>query len=943
MSTDVKYPTFNDDNGEESEEDFNPGEEVGSDVEEEPRRAAPVTKRAVTPKSEAEDDDVKEPDSPKPAVEDDGDVEEIADNRAAGQLNETDDAPVEDEDEQAEGANGDDDDDEDDEDEDEDEEDEVRGHRQKRRKRDRRNQFIDVEAEVDEEDEEADEDEDDLPEGFVADIHPDDEGLAGADDHDDRRHRDLDRRRQEQEDLNAEEQAALYKERYGAYGRNRAAASDAVIVPQRLLLPSVEDPTIWGVKCKPGKEREVVFAIMKRVEERRHTPQALSIFSAFERGGTMAGYVYVEARKHVDVVEACESILNCYARTKGVLVPINEMPDLLKTRKSKTLSAGMYVRLKRGGKYQGDLAQVEDVDANGLEATLRVVPRLDYGLTEDANAPLGADSKRKRGGGNFGKHAASNRPHQRLFSDIEARKKHSRFLQQIGGHTGKQFSYLGDTYVDGFLMKEFKVNQLQAEDVNPKLEEVTKFTSSAEDGTIGLDLNQLAATLRSTNGAEYYLPGDMVEIYQGEQRGIQGKAIRVHGDIVTLAVISRDNNTRTQTIEAPIKTLRKLFREGDHVKVIGGSKYTDEVGMVVRIKDDRITILSDATNIEITVFSRDLRAATDSVTQTGNTKFDLYDLVQLDSTTVAVVVKVDRESLRVLDQDGSVRTLLPSAIGNKLEKRRFAVATDKDGTEIRHDDTVKEFAGEQRQGRVLHIHRTYLFCQNREQLDNAGIFVARNSSVVTVAAKGGRGAASSGPDLSKMNPAMANGGAAQAMAMPPPSKGGRDRMIGRTVTVRKGPYKGLLGIVKDATDAEARVELHTKNKVITVSKDVLTVKDPISGQTMDSGRFGAGGRGGGAFGGGMSRVPAGPGQGAWDGGRTPAGWGAGAGGKTPAWGAAAGARTPAWRGAGGVTAGNRTPAPGWSDGSRTVNPYADGSRTSYGGATAYGGVSFSNL
>lgn len=37
--------------------------------------------------------------------------------------------------------------------------------------------------------------------------------------------------------------------------------------------------------------------------------------------------------------------------------------------------------------------------------------------------------------------------------------------------------------------------------------------------------------------------------------------------------------------------------------------------------------------------------------------------------------------------------------------------------------------------------------------------------------------------------------------------------------------------------------------------------------------------------------------------------------------------------------GNRTPAYGGADGGRTVNPYADGNRTAYGGTTASGGVS----
>jgi hypothetical protein len=41
-----------------------------------------------------------------------------------------------------------------------------------------------------------------------------------------------------------------------------------------------------------------------------------------------------------------------------------------------------------------------------------------------------------------------------------------------------------------------------------------------------------------------------------------------------------------------------------------------------------------------------------------------------------------------------------------------------------------------------------------------------------------------------------------------------------------------------------------------------------------------------------------------------------------------------------ATAGSRTPAYGGGDGGRTVNPYADGNRTAYGGAIGSGGVRF---
>lgn len=189
---------------------------------------------------------------------------------------------------------------------------------------------------------------------------------------------------------------------------------------------------------------------------------------------------------------------------------------------------------------------------------------------------------------------------------------------------------------------------------------------------------------------------------------------------------------------------------------------------------------------------------------------------------------MDRESLRVLDQNSSVKSVLPSQISNRLEKRRFAVATDRNGSEIRTDDTVREVGGEQRKGVILHVYRSYLYIHDREQTENSGISVVRASNVLTVAAKGGRVAqANVGPDLTKMNPALQRNGANGHGAMAPPRNFGRDRAIGQTVTIRKGPYKGLLGMVKETNDTEARVELHSKAKTISVPKETLSFKEYV--------------------------------------------------------------------------------------------------------------------
>jgi transcription elongation factor SPT5 len=193
---------------------------------------------------------------------------------------------------------------------------------------------------------------------------------------------------------------------------------------------------------------------------------------------------------------------------------------------------------------------------------------------------------------------------------------------------------------------------------------------------------------------------------------------------------------------------------------------------------------------------------------------------------VACIIKVEREAFQVLDQNGSVRTILPRQISMKIQSRK-SIATDRDGFEIRVGDTVKETQGELRQGTIMHIYRSYAFLYNRELNENLGLFVARTMNLATIAAKGGR--INTGPDLNKMNPAMQRKTGSGMMPPPPVVRsGGFDRTIGQTVIVRQGPYKGLLGIIKDTTDSSARVELHSNLKTVSLEKSKLTFKTYLS-------------------------------------------------------------------------------------------------------------------
>lgn len=610
---------FSDD--EEEDDDFNPAPVAGSDDERDAEAAGEVVRPQISRRST---------EAPRQTAAEDRDNEGTNGHSSPGP-NDDDLKGDNSEDDEREGEDlGDGDDDEEEEEEDEDDEEAISGRPRKRRKRGGLNAFFEEEAEVDEDDDAEDDEDEGGIEGFVADTHPDDlDQLPEGTERDDRRHRELDRRREIEASMDAEKTAQALKERYG---RNRPTAqSGGAFIPQNLLMPSVEDPSIWSIRCKPGKEREVIHSIEKKFEQRG---AAMKILSAFERGGSsMAGFIFVEARKKVDVDNALDGILNVYPRTNPTLVPVKEMPDLLRVQKSKELVRDGYVRVKRG-LYQGDLGMIQEVESNGLDVTLRLVPRLDYGMNEDdKNSPmvtnnLTGDAKRKRMNTLGTSSSPATRPPQRLFSETEAKKKHGKFLTPGRGLAGRTWNYRNEVYEDGFLIKDFKIQYLVTENVNPRLDEITKLTRIAADGTETLDLESLAQSLRNNTADNNYMPGDEVEVYAGEQKGIIGKTEGVNGNIVSIKVSEGD--LTGQIVDVPMKGLRKRFREGDHVKVVGGSRYKDEVGLVLKLKDDRVTILGDLSMQQITVFSKDLREATDSGGNAGANKYDVQDLVQLE-------------------------------------------------------------------------------------------------------------------------------------------------------------------------------------------------------------------------------------------------------------------------------------------------------------------------
>ncbi|CAL1710127.1 unnamed protein product [Somion occarium] len=823
---------------------------------------------------------------------------------------------------------------EDEEDEEEEEEEEedagaARGKkRQRRHKRPAVNRFLDVEAEVDEDEEEEEEDEEYAKDGFIAGAEGDEEEVEvhrrAAD------HARLDRRREELNEQDLAQIAADVSERY----RRTAVrySGDMNEIPQRLLMPSVHDANLWQVRVKPGKERDLVFSLMRKAIDREFSNRPLQILSAFQRD-SLSGMIYVEARSAKQVSDACAGLVGIYPSRGIILVPIEEMASLLQIKKQDvTVTPGSWVRIKRPPKYQGDLAQVMDITENGEEVGLKFIPRIDLNPKDEATVD---GKKRKKPAGQT---SFSMRPPQRFFNYEEVVKVYGR---KAVSKRNQVYVFQNDTYKDGFIEKDLRLTALQLENVNPTLDEITQFTRGQDgtEGDVNVDLSIIAEASRKA-AIQVLQPGDHIEVFEGEQSGVHGTVHSIEQDVVTIQPVGVEFDG--QRIQLPARSVRKRFKPGDHVKVMAGQN-ADETGLVVSVMDNVVTFLSDMSMQEVSVFSKDLREAAEVGTGTnvvGN--FELHDLVQLDLQTVGVIYKTERDSFRVLDQNGQVRLVKPHQISMRRDSHR-AIATDSEGHELRAGDNVKEIDGEGRKGRVLHTHQSFFaFLHNRDYPENGGVFVTRARSLASLAPKGSNLLKLGGTDLSKMNPLMnAPAGGMVGSAM---GRGPRDRDIGCSVVVVKGPQKGYVGTIKDTNGSIARVELLTGNKIISIDKSKLMRRNPDGtkealdmpfrsgsrfGRPPGIGGFPTSGNMSPRWGAATSRTPNPytPGDGktpAW--GRTPNPYSADSGGKTP-W----SARTPNPYADGGKTPGQSA----WSASSRTPNPYAGGgvSTGGWGGAT----------
>ncbi|CAL1412672.1 unnamed protein product [Linum trigynum] len=719
--------------------------------------------------------------------------------------------------------------------EDEDEEEEVDdedygggGGGSKKRKTARKGaSFFDLEAQVDSDEDEDDEDggEDDFIVDGGADLPEEDDG------------RRVHRRPLLSREDDGEDVDEIYRRIQERYSRTSQGEFDeeTTDVEQQALLPSVRDTKFWMVKCAIGRERETAVCLMQKCIDRGPEMQITSVVALDH----LKNYIYIEAHKESHVREACKGLRNIFVSSKPMLVPIKEMTDVLSVEsKAIDLARDTWVRMKIGN-YKGDLAKVVDVDNVKQRVTVKLIPRID--LQALASKLEGRAVAEKKG----------IKPAPRFMNYDEARELNIRVERRRDPMTGDYFESIeGMLFKDGFLYKTVSMKSITAANIKPSFDELEKFRKPGEHGDD--DMASLS-TLFANRKKGHFLKGDAVIIVKGDLKNLKGWVEKVEEDSVH---IRPEEKGLPKTLTVHEKELCKYFEPGNHVKVVSGTQ-AGATGMVVKVEQHVLIILSDTTKEHMRVFADDVvesSEVTTGVTKIGD--YELHDLILLDNMSFGVIIRVESEAFQVLKgvpERSEVSLVRLREIKSKIERK--SNVQDRYGSTISVKDVVKVLDGscKGKQGPVEHIYRGILFIHDRHHLEHAGFICVKSQACGLVGGSrsiGDRnGNAYSRFGNLKNTPRIPPSTRRFERGGPPfefggrgrGGRGGHDALIGTTIKIRQGPFKGYRGRVKDIKGQSVRVELESQMKVVTVDRSCISDNVAVvSTPYRDSSRYGMG-------------------------------------------------------------------------------------------------------
>ena len=384
------------------------------------------------------------------------------------------------------------------------------------------------------------------------------------------------------------------------------------------------------------------------------------------------------------------------------------------------------------------------------------------------------------------------------------------------------------------------MNAIITEGVKPTLSELEKFEETPEDVDIelsGAPTTGVSAGKRNQTVTHTFSEGDNVEVCEGELMNLLGKIVSVDGNIIRVMPKHEDFK---QIVEFQATELRKYFTVGTQVKVIAG-RYKGETGLIVRVEKNHVVLFGNQSMRDLEVLPRDLQLCSDVATGLDSLgQFQWGDLVQLDPQTVGVIVRLEREHFHVLSMHDKVVKARPQSL-KKHRENLNTVGLDSQGNSVQRKDIVAVVDGPHsaRGGQIKHVYRNFAFLHSPKFVDNGGTFVCKTRHLLLTGGSKPSAAASLQTPITKgftapcisapMRPSGGGGRGGGASRGGGRSAGARRHreIIGSTIKITGGAYKGNVGIVRDATEEIVHVELHSNCLTVAVARSrIATVGEP---------------------------------------------------------------------------------------------------------------------
>ena len=550
--------------------------------------------------------------------------------------------------------------------------------------------------------------------------------------------------------------------------------------------PTSNDPKLWLVKCKIGDEKEILANLYHKYFyfKSKDVKERLKIFSIISYDN-LKGKIFIEAFSERDVLYAITGMSNVNPNSVQI-IPIDERMQIFEFDKYQKvdINNNQLVRIKHGN-YEGDLAKVVFIEDPINKIYISLIPRIyesDKGKIEFNVAA-------------FSKQRSSLRPRQKLFDKSIKYNSEMTTTHEVYGECTKCGKY---KFRDGLLIKPVRISSLETENICPKEEELQKLGCYKDENGIYRDTTdgqKLIISNKKTNSIKYK-KGDNIRFLDEEYKDLVGTVISQEGDKIIAKI---DNKDMQGNYEFKVDMITISFKPGDNVYAKSGVN-KGKNGIVIKYLDDNSYVIYDEiTQTKFNAKNTDLILSSEmKFNYEENPMFKIGDLVRIkNSNILCYIIESTKFILKVVTTRNDIKKISVREV-EKINLNKRTTYIDGKGNPIAPENVVKAINGQFKgnKGTIKCIFKKYVFLHNNDYVKTNGIFCEIKDNLELL-----------GSELLAENTEK---GKVNQRRVPNDIK----ELIGKTVHVIEGKWKGYNGILIDANDKSIKLELSAKQKTI---------------------------------------------------------------------------------------------------------------------------------